>query len=183
MDKGTKEAERVTRFYVTQDFDNDLLNMLPGLYAEIDKQANLRDAKIQVVINSDGGYVDTLKAFIDAFEYAQAQDVIVSTHVTGIAASCGSLLAMRGTKGHRTISRDSKHYVHLGYVGGGYPRSEIEVVRVTSASKDHFKWVRKQYQTYAEIPDLDEKLRDDHLFVSSRDSVRWGLADKVSLLP
>ena len=173
----------MTRIYITQDFDDDLLNLLPGLYTTIDKQAELRESKIQVVINSMGGSVSVLKAFIEAFEYAEKEKVIVATHVSGIAASCGSLLAMRGTPGHRTISKDSEHYVHLGHGWGIQPRTEIELERASEASKRHFKWIRDQYQTYAEIPDLNEKLKDDHLFVSSRDAVRWKLADRVTVLP
>jgi len=97
-----------SRFYVTQDFDDELLETLPQLYEFIEKEQHRRNAEISIVINSYGGYVHVLKAFIHAINVAKKHDIVVETVVTGIAASCGSLLAIHGTPGHRLIAAGSQ---------------------------------------------------------------------------
>lgn len=166
------------RFFVARDFDDELLETLPQLYEMIDEESSAKNGRIDVIICSDGGAVSILKAFLDAFSVAKDAGVIVATHVSGLAASCGSILAINGTVGYRTIGGSSHHYIHTG-IAGAIGRNEVEMERFSQMAKEHYSFVREQYRKNADIPDLDTLLVDDHLFVNARQSKKWGLVDKV----
>lgn len=168
----------MSRFFVTDDFDQVLLDRLDVFYESVDEESSKKAGRIDVIVCSDGGEVDVLKAYIDAFDTAKRQDVVVATHVSGLAASCGSLLAINGSPGYRTISKHSYHYVHTG-MAGAVGRNEVELERFSNVAKEHYRFVRDQYRRYANIPNLDEELRNDHLFVNASQAKRWGLVDKV----
>lgn len=166
-------------FYVMSDFDGELLEGLPKLYEMIEDQADKRDPRVNVIINSYGGFTDVLKAFMDAFEYGKNEGVTVATYVSGFAGSCASLLAVSGSKGYRFVSEHSQHYLHLGAGWSLTAKSVEESRRIFESNRNHFEFVKGTYERLAKVPDIAEKLRDDHLFVDAKTSVKWGLADKV----
>lgn len=166
-------------FYVMSDFDGELLEGLPKLYEIIEDQADKRDPRVNIIINSYGGFTDVLKAFMDAFEYGKNEGVTIATYVSGFAGSCASLLAVSGSKGHRFVSSHSQHYLHLGTGWSLTAKSVEESRRIFESNRNHFEFVKGTYERLAKVPDIAEKLRDDHLFVDAKTSVKWGLADKV----
>lgn len=166
----------MSRFFVTEEFDSGLLASLDSFYDLIDEQSKLKDGRIDVIINSDGGYVDVLKSYLDAFDFAKNAGVIVATRVSGTAASCGSLLAIAGTPGYRTMSKDSYHYIHVGSAGAT-GRTSVAFDRWANYAKTHFEWVESQYRKYAKIPGLKKKLEHDSLFVNFEEALEWRLID------
>ena len=64
------------RFFILDEFDESLLSDVTELYEKIDEQKNLRGGRVNVIINSPGGSVDVLKAYLDAFEYAKKHNRI-----------------------------------------------------------------------------------------------------------
>lgn len=167
-----------SRFFVNKDFDDVLLEELPEFYDLIEKEAQRKDGLIEVVVSSFGGYSHVLMAYLDAFQAAKREGVIISTHVSGMAASCGSLLAVSGTKGYRTMSSYSQHYVHLGSAGF-MVRSEDEAERMIGSVQSHFEFVKSIYSVNAKIPGLASKLKTDHLFVNAQTALDWKMVDKV----
>lgn len=166
------------KFFVTQEFDDDLQKDLRKFYSEVDEVSKQKDAAIEVIINSEGGDCSVLKSYLDAFEYAKSEGVTVKTHVSGIAASCGSLLAIAGSPGHRSMSAHSEHYMHLGSAGFR-THTDLELERMTGQVQRHFDFVRGMYAKYAKVPNLRKKLETDHLFVDAETAKQWKLVDTV----
>lgn len=164
------------RFYVFDDFDSILLSRTQDLYEMIDEEKELKDGKVEVLINSPGGEVSVLIALLDAFDYAKKNGVTVATKVTGLAASCGSLLAVAGTPGHRTMSKHSHHYVHLGSASA-VGRTKVAFDRYAGYAGNHFDWVEEIYRKYTKIPGLKKKLEQDHLFVGFDEALKWRMID------
>jgi hypothetical protein len=42
----------------------------------------------------------------------------------------------------------------------------------------HFNRIRNLYTKYAKIPDLENVIKDDALFIYDEQCIEWGLADK-----
>ena len=157
--------------YLTGEFDSDLLDLLPQLY---------RPEPPTVLINSVGGDVDVLAAFLDVFEWHKDAGRTVTTYVSGVAASAGSMLACAGSKGSRYISPRSYHLVHYGAV-------ELDVTTPESFVREYthfqggFAQVVNHYTRYAHIPDLTEALKSDSLYVYPTEALEWGLADQCGV--
>ncbi len=64
---------------------------------------------IILFINSYGGYVDELIAIYDVIKGLNCK---VATVCSGKAMSCGCILLMAGTKGHRYITKNSRVLLH-----------------------------------------------------------------------
>lgn len=169
------------RFFILDEFDESLLSDVTELYEKIDEQKNLRGGRVNVIVNSPGGSVDVLKAYLDAFEYAKKNDVIVGTFVTGEAASAGSILAINGTKGYRVIGRYGSHYIHWGQARVG-SQSPGEAVRAFELTMEHYEFVFSQYKTHCKIPKLKKSLADEHFTLSAEECVAYGVADEIGVL-
>lgn len=165
-------------FYILGEFDDTISrHVTPYLVKEIDKKSGEKDAKIRFYINSIGGYVKNLQELLSLIDLAKSRGIIVETYVLKEASSCGSLLAIYGTKGHRYVGRYATHLVHLGSAGT-HVRNEIEFARQNEDVKAHFKFIKDMYKTHAKIKDLDKHIKDDWFFVRGQDMIKLGLADK-----
>ena len=167
------------RFYITGEFDTDMeAAVVPALRAEIDAQAAKRVGRLELWISSVGGNTWVLIQIVELVELAKRKGVTVRTVVTSHAYSCGSMLAVTGTKGERYISRYAEHLAHYGTFDGYRKHTPLQVERAAEHFKRWTTTIRDHYAKYANIPDLDGKLRDDHLWVPADEAIAWGMADK-----
>ena len=167
-----------TDIFIFGEFDDELLHE-EG--AELMRTASMlsvhSSSRINIWVNSPGGYTHVLKTLLDAVELAQHRGVEVATYATGAAYSCGSLLAASGTPGLRFMGRTASHLIHFGWAGAsGTNPTEIE--RDVIRTHEHFQFVYDSYRKYAKIPNLRKKLNDDNLFVGYAQALEWGLADR-----
>lgn len=170
--------ELKTDLFIFGEFDDEMLN---GTGMELMRTASMlsvhSSARINLWINSPGGYTHVLKTLLDGVELAKSRGVEVATYATGMAFSCGSLLAAAGTPGLRFMGRTAQHLVHFGWAGaeGNNP---VEIARGLVTANEHFEFVYDHYRKYAKVPGLRKKMHDDNLFVGYAQAIEWGLADR-----
>lgn len=161
------------------DFDDALeQQVMVPLTTEISRQSEEKDGRIDLWINSHGGYVHLLNHFVELVEVAKAQDVTVRTIVPSVAFSAGSALAITGTLGERYIGKTAEHLIHYGTIGS-IANTEEQIERYNKWMKRSFASSIAHYNKYAEVPDLKDKIKDDGFFVTSREALKWKLADKT----
>jgi ATP-dependent Clp protease, protease subunit len=159
--------------------DMEKETILP-LVREIKNQRRLgEEGRIDLYINSPGGYTYLLFDLIDKVEMAKSLGITVRTIVTDMAYSCGSALAIAGTKGERYIAPSARHLVHYGS-GGVFATSPEELDRGYDEMKAHFLRIEAHYEKYARIPDLRAKIQTDTYFIPAPQAISFGMADKLT---
>ncbi|WOI85957.1 ATP-dependent Clp protease proteolytic subunit [Rhodococcus qingshengii] len=167
------------RFYILNEFDNDMRDgVVANFTAKIDELKSRRNETIELWIDSNGGRADLLFHLIELVELAKRNGITVRTIVTARAYSAGSMLAVTGTKGERYISRLADHLPHYGSFDGYRKTTPLQLDRDYEHFKRHSKKLIDHYKRYAEIPALEEKLKDDHLWIPASKCIKWSLADK-----
>ena len=160
------------------DFDDSLeQQIIVPLTQEIRKQAELKDGRIDLYINSCGGYLHLVNHMTELVELAKSNGVIVRTIVPDIAFSAGSMLAITGTKGERYIGKRAEHLIHYGQIMS-FETTEQQIDRFTAHKKRIFKGNLDHYKKYCDVPNLDQQMLDDGFFVTAKDAIKWGMADK-----
>lgn len=164
-------------FFINDVDDSLEMGIVVPLIKEIEEQAKLRNGRIDIWVNSFGGYAHLAFQVVTLMDLAKRNDITVRTIVSSVAYSAGSIIACAGTPGERYIDRDAEHLLHLGFTGSG--ESTIEQVRRNTEQKHtHFKKILNHYKKYANVPDLEQVLSDDSYFVNAQKSIKFGLADK-----
>lgn len=131
--------------------------------------------EIAFYINSPGGSVSAGLAMYDTMRYIRPA---VSTMVTGMAASMGSLLLTAGEKGMRFSLPNSRIMVHQPSAGFQGQASDIE-----RHAQDIIKTKRRLNEIYVEhtgqsYETIEQTLDRDH-FMDPQEAVSFGLIDKV----
>lgn len=169
------------RFYITGEFNKDMEDgVVSHLRKEIDKQADRKDGLIELNISSNGGNAYVLVQIVELVELAKRKGVKVRTVVTSHAYSCGSMLAVTGTKGERYISRYAEHLVHYGQFDGYRKSTPLQVERDADRFRRWTGTILSHYERYCNIPDVADRLKDDSLWIPADDAIEWGLADKYA---
>lgn len=160
------------------DFDDSLeRDIILPLTTEVAKQAKLKKGRIDLYINSMGGYGHLLYHMVELVEAAKRQDVVVRTIVTNSAFSAGSMLAITGTPGERYISRTGSHLIHYGSIAS-FESTPEQIARYNKWKTKFFSDNVALYKKYANVPDLEKHISDDGFFVTAAESIKWKLADK-----
>jgi ATP-dependent protease ClpP protease subunit len=164
-------------FFLT-DFDDTMESsiVLP-LIREIQKQREYKHGRIDLYINSFGGYRHLAYQLVDLIEIAKREEVTVRTIVPNVAFSAGSFLAIAGTPGERYISRHGMHLIHYGTAGGSNEETIRQVERTAKVKKELMKDVVRHYSTYSDVPDLEDNISDDGFVVPAKKCIKYGLAD------
>ena len=175
--------------FILNDFDDNMeASLVLPLTLEVKRQAKYRDGRIDLHINSFGGYAHLVFHMISQIELAKRNGVVVRTIVPDIAYSAGSILAITGTPGERYIEKSAEHLIHYGRTGSVETTPE-QVERNHVQKTAHFKRIKQHYLTYTKIPaaELDSLMNDDSAFIKGPQAVKKGLADqfmdKFPLLP
>lgn len=167
-------------FYIHGEFDQTILtDVIPHLVNDIKNKEKQRDAIISFYIDSCGGYTNVLKNLLGLIQIAKSKDIIIETYVFGMAYSCGSILAMMGTRGHRYIGENAEHLCHLGAGSTGYVETDLQLERSAARIKAHFDFVRDIYAKNSKIKNLSKVISDDNFFIRGRDIIENGLADRI----
>lgn len=160
------------------DFDDGLeQQILIPLTQEIRKQSEYKDGRIDLYINSCGGYLHLVNHMTELVELAKSNGVVVRTIVPDIAFSAGSMLAITGTVGERYIGKRAEHLIHYGQIMS-FETTEQQIDRFTAHKKRIFKGNLDHYKKYCNVPNLDQQMLDDGFFVTAKEAIKWGMADK-----
>jgi len=135
------------------------------------------DKDISLYINSPGGSVTAGMAIYDTMQFIKPD---VSTIVMGQACSMGSLLAQSGAPGKRLMLPNARHMIHQpsGGARGQATDMEIQVREILEMKKNLTNIYVKHNSAGRNFNQLKDDMERD-FFMSARDAVDYGLADKV----
>jgi len=171
--------------YIHGKFDIDIIELLPKIKEEINKQKTFKDGKVIFSINSTGGYYYILTSLLNLIDYAKKQGVIIETVVESMAHSCGSLLACSGSTGHRYIGEYAQHLCH--FITNDYSattptqiqRQAEECLRLQNNIKNIYKKYCKETAQNGYIDKLFNNMKDDYFYIPAKECIKYGLADKI----
>ncbi len=132
---------------------------------------------ILLVINSPGGSVDSGFAIWDQIKLITSP---VTTLVTGLAASMGSVLSLAAAKGRRFATPHSRIMIHQpsihGLVRGQATDLDIQAKEIVKTRESIVKvYVEATGKDYAVI----DKAIDRDAWMSAKEAMEFGLIDKV----
>jgi ATP-dependent Clp protease protease subunit len=142
---------------------------------------------ISLFINSPGGLVTAGLAIYDTMQFIKPD---VATYVMGQACSMGSFLAQAGAKGKRHVLAESRTMIHRVSSGTPGTRGSVHVQELQfEDSKRAFEESQRINQRLTELyvrhnsvgktyDQMYETMKFD-TFLSAKEAVEWGLADKV----
>lgn len=166
--------------FFLSDFDDTMeASIVLPLTREIQKQRRLKDGRIDLYINSFGGYRHLVFHLISLVELAKREGVTVRTVVPDIAYSAGSILAVTGTPGERYIEKSAEHLIHYGITGSSETTPE-QVERNYIQKQQGFKKILAHYDKYTKIDksSLEDLMNDDSAYIPAPKAIKYGLADK-----
>ena len=99
---------------------------------------------LEVYLQTPGGVISVAKSIMSLFKMARAKGAIIKTINLSQAASCGSLLAVSGTKGYRYMAEDAYNLIHYGSRGGSSTR-DGEAERVLQKNNEITNSLKKIY--------------------------------------
>lgn len=161
------------------DFDDGMeSSIILPLIRQIQHQRTLRYPRIDLHINSHGGYKHLVFQLVSLVEMAKRDDITVRTIVSDVAYSAGSVLAIAGTPGERYIEPTAEHLIHYGLTGSMETTPE-QLERNFQAKNFGFKKIRAHYLKYSQLTaeELDRLMNDDSAYINARKSIKAGLAD------
>ena len=124
------------RVYILGDFDRSISSeVIPGLMSIITMKRNTVDPVIEIYINSHGGYAHELFGLMSVIDIGRLYGIKFITYNLGLAASCGSLLAVYGD--HRYMSKYATNLMHLGQAGSMFSTFK-QMERQNENNKKHF---------------------------------------------
>lgn len=165
-------------FYIGE-FDGAMEEALViPLALAVKQQANLKDGRLDMFINSYGGNANIAFHVVELMEMAKREGVVVRTMVTSAAFSAGSIIAVAGTPGERYIAREAQHLAHYGFASGGEDTTPLQAARNHVRKQTFFKQVFNHYQKYCDIPNLEENLMEDDWYITAVQAKRWKMADQ-----
>jgi len=135
------------------------------------------DKDIHFYINSPGGVITAGMAIYDVIQFVRPD---VATYVMGQACSMGSFLAQSGTPGKRYTLPNSRHMIHQPSGGARGMASDIEI-----SYKEIMFWKKRltelyvHHNTAGKTYEDFERDMDRDTFMSSADSLAYGLCDKI----
>lgn len=132
---------------------------------------------INFYINSPGGVITAGMGIYDTMQFIKSP---VHTMVMGQACSMGSFLAQAGEPGHRYLLPNARHMIHQPSGGARGMASDIEI-----SYREIQYWKKRLTELYVEHNSVGktyedfERDMDRDTFMSAKDAVEYGLADKI----
>jgi ATP-dependent Clp protease protease subunit len=169
---------------LTGQVDEHMANLITAQLLFLASESN---DDINLYVNSPGGSVVDGLAIYDTMQMIKCD---VATTVVGQASSMGSLLAQAGAAGKRTVMPHSRTMIHRVSSGTRGTSGSIHVQEL------QFEDTRRSYEEAVRLNDMltniyvthntAKKTADDFhkimkydTFMSAKEAVKYGLADKV----
>ena len=165
--------------YIMGDFDRSISSeVIPGLMNIISMKRNTVNPIIEIYINSHGGYAHELFGLMSIIDIGRSYGIKFITYNIGLAASCGSLLAVYGD--HRYMSKYATNLMHLGQAGSMFSTFK-QMERQNENNKKHFNKIIDIYAASTKIDKkkITELLTDDSLYLDPKQCLKYGLCDEV----
>lgn len=134
------------------------------------------EQELNVIVSTAGGCVYSGLSIIDHIKNSRRP---VSTHITGIAASMGALIASSGTKGKRTISENAFVMCHVlsSRLTGTVHEMSVQHKHTIQLHKLMFNLLKKN----TELSDRQVKklLGDYDAYLTPQEALKYNLVDKI----
>jgi ATP-dependent Clp protease protease subunit len=142
---------------------------------------------ISLFINSPGGAVTAGLSIYDTMQFIKPD---VATYVMGQACSMGSFLSMAGAAGKRFVLPESRTMIHRVSSGTRGTSGSVHVQELEfEDSRRHLEESKRINQRLTELyvkhntagktyDQMFETMKFD-TFLSAKEAVEWGLADKI----
>ncbi len=159
--------------FIGNAIDDDVANLVVAQLLFLQSEDSEKD--ISIYINSPGGIVSAGLAIYDTMQYIKSD---VATICMGQAASMGSLLLTAGAKGKRSALPNARIMIHQPWGGFQGQASDIEIhakemLKVKSKLNDIYA-----YHTGQPLEKIEKDMDRDN-FMSSQESLSYGLIDKI----
>ncbi len=153
--------------------DDNVASAIIAQLLFLESQDKAKDIKIY--INSPGGSVTAGLAIYDTMQYIKPD---VSTICVGMAASMAAVLLAAGTKGKRMVLPNSEVMIHqlMGGVEGQATDIKIRTERILKLKNRLNEILAKHTNQPIEKVEKDT---DRDYFMSAKEAVGYGAADKV----
>lgn len=165
--------------YINDEISNETCSyMIADLYHVINDMKDKKINELNIYLNSPGGDVNTLLSILNCLQMAKNYGIKIITYVTGIAASCASIIAVFGDE--RYIYEHSKHFVHFGSVKSRITK-ETEINKAYKDTIEHLKFIQEMYLIYTDISKdkLNALMEDEYGYLSAKDCKKYGFVDKI----
>jgi len=154
---------------------DQMANLIVAQLLYLESEDDNKD--ISLYINSPGGSVTAGMAIYDTMQFIKPD---VSTIVMGQACSMGSLLAQAGAQGKRFILPNARHMIHQPSGGARGQATDMEIqVREILEMKKNLTGIYVKHNSKNKTYDELAKDMERDYFMSAKDAVEYGLADKV----
>ena len=142
-------------------------------------QSENRHQDIHMYVNSPGGSVTATMAIYDTMQFLECE---VATYCVGLAASGGAILVAGGSAKKRFCLPHSKMMIHQPYgeVGGQVSDIEIQAKDILQTREQLNEILAKHTGQPIEVIAKDT---DRDRFLTSRESVEYGLVDEILARP
>ncbi len=172
IDSEILEARRI---FLSDQVDNDSANdIIRKLwYLELKDPGK----PILFVINSPGGSVDSGFAIWDQVKMISSP---VTTLVTGLAASMGSILSLCAEKGKRFATPQARIMIHQPMIGGVIQGQATDLdIQAKEILKTREKLVRLYMDATGKDYDTIELAIDRDTWMSAPEAKEYGLVDEI----
>jgi len=159
--------------YLMGDIDESKSEAFIKSILELELQDPTKD--IVVIIDSYGGYIDSMWAMLDAMNMVTCK---VHTICIGKAMSCGQLMLIGGADGCRYATPNSRIMMHEITSGVWGKISDIQNITKESTRLDSQMRKFIVRRTNLTAKQLGEKLRHD-FFMSAQEALKLGFIDKI----
>lgn len=132
---------------------------------------------ITIIINSPGGSVDAGYAIWDQIKMLESP---ITTVVTGMAASMGSVLALCAPKGRRFATPHARFMIHQPSMPGGIsgPATDI-AIHAEEIVKIRDKIAEAYVEATGQSKETVDKALDRDTWMSPEQALDFGLIDKI----
>lgn len=161
--------------FVGGPIDDDSANLIIAQMLFLSNEDSKTD--IHFYINSPGGSVSAGLAIYDTMRYLRCE---VATYCVGQAASMGAVLFAGGAAGKRFLLPNSRVLLHQPLISGVMtgPATDLDI-----EAKEMLRIRTLLYEILAQhtgqTVEKIEKDCDRNLWLSSQESISYGLADKI----
>jgi ATP-dependent Clp protease protease subunit len=156
---------------VTEESAKDITEKL--LYLDWDAPSK----PITFYINTPGGSVTDGMAIYDTMQLVQSPITVV---VTGMAASMGSILLCGAKKGKRFLYPNSRVLIHQPLISGHFTGPAVDI-NIRAREMEKIKEEINLILSKASGQPLEriQKDTDRDFFLSAKEALEYGLADKI----
>lgn len=178
-EKSQENFVRENNVYILGPFDRSISsNVIPEIINLINILKFEKDPRINVYVNSCGGFACELFSLMAVIEIAKTYDIKIFTYNLGMAYSCGSLLAVIGD--YRYMYKYATNLAHLGSSAISAETFE-QLTRSANYINNHFNMIVDIYKKHVKCSEkkLKEILKDDMYFMNAETCLKLGFCDQI----